>query len=69
MIAESTDISVSQILSVMVRFYDETKREGTDALLDTIEVSSETGEGLYNAAVTNTWPNKVLLQTSIRCRI
>lgn len=46
-IDESTDISVAQILAVMVRFLDETKFKVADALLDTVEVGDETGQGLY----------------------
>ena len=48
-IDESTDVSVSQILAVVVRYFDENQRESTDALLDTIEVDDATGVGLYNA--------------------
>ena len=47
MIDESTDISVTQILAVMVRFYDKKKCQVTDALLDIIEVEDASAEGLY----------------------
>lgn len=47
MIDESTDISVTQILAVMVRFYDKKKFRVTDALLDIIEVEDASAEGLY----------------------
>ncbi|BFZ21019.1 hypothetical protein BsWGS_24058 [Bradybaena similaris] len=46
-IDESTDISVSQVLAVMVRYYDETTCQVVDALLDCIEVEDASGEGLY----------------------
>ena len=49
LIDESTDISVSQILAVMVRYFDNIKCEMVDALLDSIEVQDATGEGLYIA--------------------
>ena len=51
-IDESTDISVSQILAIAVRFYDEEKQKVLDVLLDAVEVEDGTGEGLY-IAVTN----------------
>ena len=49
LIDESTDISVSQILAVMVRYYDEKKSKVTDALLDIVEVDNASGEGLFKA--------------------
>ena len=49
MIDESTDISVSQILAVMVRYYDKNKLKVTDALLDILEVEDASAEGLYKA--------------------
>ena len=45
-IDESTDISVCQILAVVVRYYDEDKCQVVDALLDSIEVYDASGEGL-----------------------
>lgn len=47
MIDESTDVSVSQILAVMVRYYDKNKWKVTDALLDILEVEDASAEGLY----------------------
>ena len=49
LIDESTDISVSQILAVVVRFFDTKKVKVTDALLDIIEVENGSAEGLYKA--------------------
>ena len=43
---ECTDASVSQVLVVMVRFYDEQKCKVIDALLDIVEVENGTAEGL-----------------------
>ena len=51
-IDESTDISVSQILAVMVRYYDGKKCKVTDALLDIIEVDDASAESLYKAVKT-----------------
>lgn len=48
-IDESTDVSVCQILAIVVRYYDETKTQVVDALLDSIEVQDATGEGLYRS--------------------
>ena len=39
-IDESTDISVTQILAVVVRYFDSNKHDVVDALLDTIEVEN-----------------------------
>lgn len=47
MIDESTDVSVSEILAVMVRYYDKNKWKVTDALLDILEVEDASAEGLY----------------------
>lgn len=49
LIDESTDISVSQILAVMVRYFDHRKCKVTDALLDIVEVDDASGEGLFKA--------------------
>ncbi|XP_066938245.1 zinc finger MYM-type protein 6-like [Macrobrachium rosenbergii] len=46
-IDESTDIAVSQILAILVRFYDKKRLKVTDALLDIVEVDDASGEGLY----------------------
>ena len=49
LIDESTDISVSQILAVVVRFFDSKKVKVTDALLDIVEVENGSAKGLYKA--------------------
>lgn len=49
LIDESTDISVSQILAVMVRYYDSKKCKVTDALLDIIEIDESSAENLYKS--------------------
>lgn len=49
LIDESTDVSVSQILAVMVRYYDQNRGKVTDSLLDIVEVEDASGEGLYTA--------------------
>lgn len=49
LIDESTDISVTQILAVVVRFFDSEKCKITDALLDIVEVENGSAENLYNA--------------------
>jgi Domain of unknown function (DUF4371) len=48
-IDESTDISVCQILAVVVRYYDEERCQVVDALLYSIEVYDASGEGLYRS--------------------
>ena len=48
-IDESTDISVTQILAVVVRYFDSNKHDVVDALLDTIEVENGTAQHLYQA--------------------
>ena len=45
-IDECTDVSISQVLAVMVRYFDEDKRKVTDSLC-MIEVENATAEGLY----------------------
>ncbi|XP_068211680.1 uncharacterized protein [Palaemon carinicauda] len=45
-IDESTDVSVSQVLAVMVRVYDEKKCRVADLLLDFVEVDDASAEGL-----------------------
>lgn len=45
-IDENTDISVSQNLDLMVKYYDNKKCKVTDALLDIIEVDAS-AEHLY----------------------
>ncbi|XP_046855931.1 protein ZBED8-like [Xenia sp. Carnegie-2017] len=54
---ESTDISVSQILAVVVRFYHE--RKVIDALLTALEVENGTADGLY-AAVKNFFQERAI---------
>ncbi|XP_068232164.1 zinc finger BED domain-containing protein 5-like [Palaemon carinicauda] len=48
-IDESTDVSVSQVLAVMVRVYDEKKCKVADLLLDFVEVDDASAEGLYKS--------------------
>ena len=49
LIDESTDTSVTQVLAVVVRYFDEEKQDVTDALLDSIEVEDGSAQGLYNS--------------------
>lgn len=49
LIDECTDVSVSQVLAVVVRYFDVKTEEVVDALLDTVEVDDGSGEGLYKA--------------------
>ena len=46
---ESTDVSVNQILAIVIRYYDEQKRKTVDALLESIEEENASGKGLYTA--------------------
>lgn len=48
-IDESTDISVTQILAIVVRYFDVKKEDVTDALFDTVTVEDGTALGLYTA--------------------
>ncbi|XP_076061603.1 uncharacterized protein LOC143037350 [Oratosquilla oratoria] len=48
-IDKSTNVSVSQILALVVRFYDKKRLKVTDALLDTKEVEDGSAKGLYSA--------------------
>ena len=48
-IDESTDISVTQILAVVVLYFDSNKHDIIDALLDTIKVENGTAQHLYQA--------------------
>jgi hypothetical protein len=48
-IDESTDVSVCQILAIVVRYYDKNETRVVDALLDSIEVQDATGEGLFRS--------------------
>lgn len=52
LIDECTDVSVSQVLAVVVRYFDVKTEEVVDALLDTVEVDDGSGEGLYKAVRT-----------------
>ena len=45
---ECTDISETQILTVIVRYYDSDEQDVVDALLDTVTVENGTAESLYN---------------------
>lgn len=45
-IDECIDVFESQVLALMIKFYDEKKRKVTDALLDMVEVDNATAEGL-----------------------
>ena len=49
LIDESTDVSVSQNLAVVVRFFDRKKTKVTDALLDIVEVDDGSAHSLYQA--------------------
>ena len=48
-IDESTDISVTQILAVVVGYFDSNKYDVVDALLDTIEIENGKAQHLYQA--------------------
>ena len=48
-IDESTDVSVTQVLAVVVRFFDKEKEDVSDTLLDTVEVEEATAKGLYRS--------------------
>lgn len=49
LIDESTDVSVTQILAIVVRFFDEHALQVKDALLDTVVVENGSSQGLYKA--------------------
>jgi len=49
LINESTDISVSQILAVVMPFFGDRRCTVVDALLDLIEVDDGTAAGLYSS--------------------
>ena len=51
-IDESTDISVAQILAVVVRYYDNVQQRVIDSLLDAVEVEDGTAQGLYKVVQT-----------------
>ena len=48
-IDESTDIPVTQILVVVVRYFDLRKQNVVDELLDTVTVESGIAQSLYEA--------------------
>ena len=48
-IDQSTDISVTEILAVVVRYFDSNKHDVVDALLNAIEVENGTAQHLYQA--------------------
>ena len=48
-IDESTDISVTQILAIVVRYFDNTVHDVIDSLLETIVVERGTALGLYES--------------------
>ena len=47
LIDESTDISDTQILTVVARYFDPNKHDVQDSLLDIVAVEEETTKGLY----------------------
>uniref|UniRef100_A0A0L8H6C1 Uncharacterized protein n=1 Tax=Octopus bimaculoides TaxID=37653 RepID=A0A0L8H6C1_OCTBM len=49
LVDESTDISVTQILAIVVRFFDEQLFNDKDALLDAIVIENGSTRGLYDA--------------------
>ncbi|GFN80995.1 proteinral transcription factor ii-i repeat domain-containing protein 2 [Plakobranchus ocellatus] len=48
-IDESTDISVTQVLAIVCRYFDMNQQNVVDALLDAITVENGTAQGLYEA--------------------
>lgn len=48
-IDESTDISVSQVLAIVIRYFDIQRGDVVDNLLDTVSVENGTAEGLYES--------------------
>ena len=49
MIDESTDISVSQVLDVVVKYFDEQRCTVVDSVQEIIAVDNDTASGLYLA--------------------
>ena len=49
LIDESTDISVSQVLAIVVRFFDETAQDVRDAFFESVTVQDGSARGLYDA--------------------
>lgn len=58
-IDESTDISVSQVLAVVVRYFDVEKNDVCDSLLDSIVVEDGSASGLYKAVKTTLNEKKI----------
>ena len=48
-IDESTDISVTQILAIVVRYFDEPSKNVCDALFDSLIVEDGSAQGLYTS--------------------
>ena len=46
---ESTDISISQVLAIIVRYFDMKSLDVVDKLLDVVSVEDTTADGLYRA--------------------
>ena len=46
---ETTDISVTKDLAIIIRYFNEKQRKVTDCLLEIVSVSSATGELIFNA--------------------
>ena len=44
---ESTDISVTQVLAIVVRYFDKNASDVVDRLLDTVVVEDGSASGLY----------------------
>lgn len=63
-IDESTDISVSQVLAIVVRYFDVEKGDVADRLLDSVTVENGTAAGLYSAV-----KKKCCLRRVYRCLI
>lgn len=51
-IDESTDVSVTQVLAIVIRYFDLIKLDVVDALLDTVVVENGSAAGLFNAVQT-----------------
>ncbi|KAJ8023368.1 SCAN domain-containing protein 3 [Holothuria leucospilota] len=64
-IDESTDVSVSQVLAVMVRYFDADKGSVADVLLDATEVNDASAAGLYKAVKTLLEENEIPMSNII----
>ena len=49
LINESTDISVSQVLAIVVRFFDPKAQDVRDAFFDSVLVQDGSAQGLYDS--------------------